>query len=74
MMAVSAVLGDNWMSDEELRTAVSTILLNQATILRILTALLKKRDADKVFDYAKNIEDFSRALMSVLEVENDPTT
>lgn len=61
------------MSDEELRTAVSTILLNQTIILRILSQFVKNKDIDKIVDYAQNIEDFSKALMSVLEVEDDPT-
>lgn len=62
------------MSDEELRTALSSIILSQATILRITRGLTTKNYEKMILDYAQDLEDFSKALMSVLEVEDDTTT
>lgn len=61
------------MSDEELRTALSSIMLSQAVILRITRGLTTKNYEKTILDYAQDLEDFSKALMSVLEVKDDTT-
>lgn len=55
------------MSDAELRGSIATILMSQATILRLLSGFERPDKAKKIFDYAKELDNFSNALMVNME-------
>ena len=57
------------MSDAELRCSIVTILMSQATILRILSGLVRQTKAKTILDYAKELDNFSNALM--IDMEED---
>lgn len=57
------------MSDAELRGSIAIILMSQATILRILSGLVRQTKAKKIFDYAKELDNYSKALM--IDMEED---
>ena len=52
---------DLQMSDKELRTALSCILLNQSIILRLTRRLTKKKYEKMILDYAQDLVDYSKA-------------
>lgn len=57
------------MSDAELRGSIATIMMSQATILRILSGLVRPNKAKKILDYAKELDNYSKALM--IDMEDD---
>lgn len=66
---VSDPQGGDVMSDAELRGSIATILMSQATILRILSGLVRETKAKPILDYAKELDNFSNALM--IDMEDD---
>ena len=63
-------VGDG-MSDAELRGTLSMIMLSQATLIRVVSTLMKKDTQKQLLDYAKELETYSYELMNVMEVDND---
>lgn len=57
------------MSDAELRGSIATIMMSQATILRLLSGLVGQTKAKKILDYAKELDNYSKALM--IDMEED---
>lgn len=57
------------MSDAELRGSIAIILMSQATILRILSGLVRQNKAKPILDYAKELDNFFNALM--IDMEDD---
>lgn len=66
---VSDPQGGDVMSDAELRCSIATILMSQATILRLLSGFERPDKAKKILDYAKELDNFSNALM--IDMEED---
>ena len=57
------------MSDAELRGSIATIMMSQATILRLLSGIERPNKAKKILDYAKELDNYSKALM--IDMEDD---
>ena len=60
------------MTDTELSNALSALLMGQATILRLMCKKkLSNADIANVWDFAMELENYGRILMTVSEMNDD---
>lgn len=52
------------MFDEEMRMALVTIVNTQSLMLKVMSGFIPTKESKKLWDYAKELENFSQTMLS----------
>lgn len=60
------------MFDEEMRMALVTIVNTQSLMLKVMSGFIQTKEREKLWDYAKELDNFSQTMLS--GEQNDTNT